>query len=297
MASPSEWFGFLNVDKPAGWTSRKVVDHVQRLVRPAKAGHAGTLDPLAEGVLVVCLGPATRLVPSLHELPKAYRGEFLCGRSSDTDDIEGDVRELEDAPALTRSQLLDVFPRFVGRIAQTPPIYSAVKVKGRRAYTLARRGELPDLQPRNVEIYRLELIEFDQPRMVLDIECSSGTYVRSLGRDIARAAGSDAVMSGLIRTRIGSFRREAAVSPEEITRDSIARLMIPASAAVSHFTTVVCDDDALDHLRHGRTMACPPSIKPDDGETCAAVSVSGRLVAIGEFHASGAHIAPRHVFP
>ncbi len=296
MSSPADLCGFLNVDKPVGWSSRQAVDCVKRLVKPAKVGHAGTLDPIAGGVLIVCIGQATRLVPFLHEFRKSYRGEFLWGHSSETDDIEGDVRELTDAPVVSREQLLAVLPRFVGRITQTPPIYSAVKIDGQRAYKLARKGRTPDVQPREVDVFRVDLLEFDPPRLVLEIECGTGTYIRSLGRDIARAVGSDAVMSGLVRTQIGPFGQETSVRPPDITAETVAEVLVPAAAAVSHLTTVVCDAAMIAQLRHGRPVGCPDSLSPAEGEPCALVSSSGGLVAIGEFREQQSQIAPRQVF-
>src|SRR5436190_8799230 len=198
-------FGLLNVDKPSGLTSRDVVNRVQRLVKPHKVGHAGTLDPLASGVLVVCVGPATRLIEYVQRMPKRYLATFLLGRRSETEDIEGAVTELTDTPVPTVEQAHGALPNFVGRIQQLPPAFSALKVDGQRAYALARKGETPDLQPRPIEVYSVELVEYSYPQLVLDIRCGSGTYVRSLGRDIARALGTEAVMSALVRTEIGPF--------------------------------------------------------------------------------------------
>ncbi|MBX3435986.1 MAG: tRNA pseudouridine(55) synthase TruB [Planctomycetaceae bacterium] len=296
MSTRPEWFGFFNVDKPAGWTSRRAVDHVKPLIKPAKVGHAGTLDPLASGVLVVCVGRATRLVPYLHELTKSYVGEFLLGVTSDTADIEGEVRALSDAPAVTREQLLAVLPRFVGRIQQTPPVYSAVKIQGRRAYELARQGQTPDIAPRDVEIARLELREADQRRFVLEIECSTGTYVRSLGRDMARVLGSDAVMRQLTRTRIGPFDLSAAVTPAQLTTETIAQHLIPASAAVAHLPTIPCDDAALGRVKNGLSIDWPHESDDVGRGECALVTPSGQLAAIGEFLTDDRRIAPRHVF-
>jgi tRNA pseudouridine55 synthase len=293
---PPELLGFLNVDKPRGWTSRQAVDHVKRLVRPAKVGHAGTLDPLASGVLIVCVGKATRLVPYLHELPKAYRAEFLLGRESDTDDTDGDVKVLDDAPPVTRAQLLEVLPRFRGRIWQRPPAYSAVKIGGQRAYDLARRGQVLEIEPREVDVFRIELTDFDPPRFALDIECSTGTYLRSLGRDIAQAVGSCAVMSGLVRTRIGEFHLRDALAPEQITRESVAEQIVPALAAVAHLPAVACDRDMLEEFSHGRSAACPPEVVLKDGELGALLTIDGQLAGIAEFQASERRLAPRRIF-
>src|SRR5262245_7182097 len=170
-------FGLLNIDKPAGVTSRDVVNRVQRLVRPLKVGHAGTLDPLATGVLVVAIGQATRLVEYLQRLPKTYQGTFLLGRTSDTEDIEGTVIELTDTSIPTEQQIQGALPQFLGTIDQTPPAYSALKVSGQRSYDLARRGQAVDLAARPVEIHDLQLVRFAYPELELLIRCGSGTYI------------------------------------------------------------------------------------------------------------------------
>ena len=178
-------FGILNINKPSGITSRDAVNQIVRLVgKKIKVGHAGTLDPLASGVLVVCLGPATRLIDKVQAMPKRYRGAFLLGRTSDTEDIEGIVTELADAPAPARAAIEQAAAQMVGVIQQRPPAYSAVKIAGRREYKRARRGEQPEMAPRPITIHALEVVEYDYPRLVLDIRCGSGTYVRSLGRDL-----------------------------------------------------------------------------------------------------------------
>src|SRR4051794_35109294 len=156
-------FGLLNIDKPAGLTSRDVVNVVQRLVRPHKVGHAGTLDPLATGVLVVAIGPATRLVEYIQRMAKSYRAVFLLGRTSDTEDIEGKVAELPQAPVPNIEQIESATPRFVGMIDQRPPVYSALKVGGRRAYELARRGETIELAPRRVEVHSIDIVRYAYP--------------------------------------------------------------------------------------------------------------------------------------
>ena len=181
-------------------TSRRAVDLVERLARPAKAGHAGTLDPLATGVLVVCVGAATRLIEYVQRMPKRYRATFLLGRQSPTEDIEGEVTELPDAPIPTLDEIAAAAGRFVGRIAQRPPAFSALKVAGRRAYKLARAGQPPQLAPRPVEIFAAEIKSYQYPELVMEVECGSGTYIRSLGRDLAESLGTAAVMSALVRT-------------------------------------------------------------------------------------------------
>ncbi len=214
-------FGLLNLNKPSGITSRRVVDRVQRLVKPAKVGHAGTLDPLACGVLVIGVGQATRLVEYVQERPKRYRGTFLLGRSSTTEDIEGEITELPNAVPPTREALERAAAELTGEVDQRPPAFSAIKVGGRRAYDLARAGQQVDLAPRRVRIDRLQIVRYVYPELELEIECSGGTYVRSLGRDLAERAGTAAVMSALQRTAIGCFLLTDAVEPDALTKENL----------------------------------------------------------------------------
>ena len=188
-------FGLLNINKPSGITSRRVVDRVARLVKPLKAGHAGTLDPLASGVLVVCVGQATRLIEYVQRMPKRYRATFLLGRSSPTEDVEGEVSELAGAPEPSRAQIEQAAQGMLGQLAQRPPAFSAIKVAGRRSYDLARAGQAVELEPRTITVYGIDLIAYRYPELELDIRCGSGTYVRTLGRELAERLGSCAVMS------------------------------------------------------------------------------------------------------
>ena len=176
--------GVLNVDKPVGVTSRDVVNQVVRLVRPAKVGHAGTLDPLATGVLVVCVGHATRLINLVQEGRKRYRGRFRLGQTSDTDDVTGNVQPAGDWSGITKTQLEAELVEFIGQIQQVPPQFSAVHVQGQRAYDLARRGVAVELTARPVEVFSLQLTAFEPPDFELDVVCGSGTYIRSIGRDL-----------------------------------------------------------------------------------------------------------------
>jgi len=186
-------FGLLNINKPSGITSRTAVDRVARLVRGTKIGHAGTLDPIAEGVLVICLGGATRLVPFLHQVPKRYLATYLLGRTSSTDDIEGDVIPADSDRVPSGVEIRQTVDRFVGEIAQRPPAFSAVKVKGKRAYTLARQGMHVQLEPKLVTIHRIEIVTYCYPRLILDVTCGTGTYLRSLGRDLGTTLAVGAV--------------------------------------------------------------------------------------------------------
>ena len=270
-------FGLLNLDKPAGLTSRDAVNRVQRLVRPLKVGHAGTLDPLATGVLVVAVGQATRLVEYVQRMPKTYRATFLLGRTSDTDDIEGVVIELPEAAEPSEAQLRAALPQFVGTIEQTPPAYSALKVAGRRAYDLARRGQAVELASRPVEIQAIDFLGYAHPQLDLRIRCGSGTYIRSLGRDLARSAGTGAVMSALRREVIGPFTVEQAVPVSSLTFELISRSLLPPRLALGDLPQVTVNADAIRRLSRGQSIASRGEV---DAAEIAAVSESGELVAI-----------------
>lgn len=270
-------FGLLNVNKPKGLTSRDAVNRVQRLVRPAKVGHAGTLDPIATGVLLLCLGPATKLIEHVQRMPKAYRGAFLLGRRSASDDVELTVEELPGAPIPTLSEIESALPSFVGEIQQVPPAYSAIKVAGEKSYNLARAGKPPELPPRPVTIHELTIARYDYPELALDVRCGSGTYIRALGRDLANALGTAAVMSELERTAIGAFGVADAITPEDLSRDRVEAALLPAGLAVADLPRLEVNAAEIEELRNGRFIPCPSASR--EGEA-AAFDERGRLVAL-----------------
>ena len=275
-------FGLLNIDKPAGITSRTVVNRVQYLVRPDKTGHAGTLDPLATGVLVVAVGPATRLIPYVQATRKTYLATFLLDHQSETLDTEANVQPVADPLQPAQTEIAAALPHFVGRLAQVPPAHSAIKVKGRPAYQLARAGRELQLAPRWITIDRIDLIEYDYPRLQLDITCSSGTYVRSLGRDLAQHLGTQAVMTALQRTAIGDFRVATACSwgslaDQSLTAHTLATWLLPPQVAVDHLPRVQLDADQIQRLRNGQAIT--KSDAASDGEH-AGFDYRGDLVAI-----------------
>lgn len=270
-------FALLNLNKPAGVTSRRVVDRVQRLVKPAKVGHAGTLDPLACGVLVLGIGQATRLVEYVQEMPKHYRATFLLGRTSTTEDVDGEITEIEDAVPPRREQLEQIVHQMTGEIEQRPPNYSALKVAGRRAYDLARAGYQLELAPRVVRIYRLDIVRYEYPELCLDVVCGGGTYVRSLGRDLAERAGSAAVMSALERTAIGRFAIAEALDPNTLTPENLSEyLLSPVLAVRGLMDEFVVSEAQRQRILQGLTIRAPGI----EGDRCAALDSQGRLVAI-----------------
>jgi tRNA pseudouridine55 synthase len=286
-------FGLLNINKPAGWTSRDVVNRVQRLVRPAKAGHAGTLDPLATGVLIVCIGQATRLIEYVQAGRKKYRGTFLFGRESDTEDIQGNVTLHADSPVPTREALKQVIGTFVGPQLQRPPAYSALKIAGRRSYAMARQGQVVEHEPRPIEVFAMQLVGYAYPEFVLDIECSGGTYVRSLGRDIAAALGTGAVMSGLVRTAIGPFTLTDAVELDALSTATIALQLQPAALAVEHLPSVTLNEEEVVRVIQGKQL---DRIETTAHGEVAAFDQGGRLVALLA-PTETQHWRPAKVFP
>jgi tRNA pseudouridine55 synthase len=272
-----ELFGLLNVNKPTGVTSRQVVDRVQRVARGAKVGHAGTLDPLASGLLILCVGPATRLTEYLHRLRKRYRATFLLGQRSASDDVESPATILSDPPRPSLADLDRASQRLTGRIQQRPPVFSAVKVRGRRAYHRARRGEQVELAPRWVVIYDIRVVRYAYPQLELQIECGAGTYVRSVGRDLAAALCTAAVMSGLTRTAIGDFTLARACDSNRLTQENLPDYLLPPLQAVARLPRIrltLADQIAV---AHGRTVAQSRSLPAGE---IAALDQRGRLVAI-----------------
>ncbi len=294
--------GFLNLDKPIGATSRQVVNRIQRLLGITRAGHAGTLDPLATGVLVVGVGAATRLIEYVQRMTKNYRGTFLLGRSSPTEDLEGDVTLLEGPRVPTPDEVTAAAGRFTGRIQQRPPAFSALKIQGRPAYRLARQGRPVELAPREVTIHRLAVVAYEYPELVLEVQCSGGTYIRSLGRDLAESLGTAAVMSALVRTAVGSFTLAQAADPRQLNAESCAARLEPLVRAVEMLPKIVLSVEEAVRIGHGLTIrtgiggataGLPSSagaVRSTAGQASsgtqalahemAAVDESGRLVAI-----------------
>lgn len=292
MSPPTTLDGIVNLNKPAGFSSRAAVNLVLRAagIRKLKAGHAGTLDPIADGVLVVCLGRTTRLIPYIHEFPKEYIGRFQLGVSSRSDDVESPLEKVEAPPRPTRDELLRILPQYTGKIEQVPPMFSAVKVDGKRAYTLARAGESAQLMSKMIEVHRLEIEAYDYPFLTLKILCGTGTYIRSLGRDIAKSLGTAAVMDQLTRTSVGPFTLDTSIDPHHLS-PGLEGNLLPSAIGVSQLTPITVDDDAIGELRHGRPFPLVghvqhPSVSTDPSAEFAALgefaalAECGRLIAI-----------------
>lgn len=306
--------GILLLNKPSGVSSFAALYPVKRAFggkRGAKIGHAGTLDPAASGLLVIGVGSGTRLLEYLEGLPKQYTFTLKLGVTTDTYDLEGEVLERRDASGVAREDLEALLPRFRGDILQAPPAYSAIKVDGKRAYALARAGETVELPTRPVRVDRLEVLEFapGEAKMVLD--CSKGTYVRSLAHDLGALLGCGGAATHIHRTRIGPFRLEDAVGPEalaDLSAPEAAALLAPLETGVASLSSLEVSDDRVGPLMNGNAVpadgASPrgPSASrdgghaPAPGETCALFARDGRLLAIAEVDPAGA-LRPRKVFP
>src|SRR5215207_5390787 len=260
--------GLLNVCKARGFTSHDVVAVIRRTLGTRRVGHAGTLDPLAEGVLPVCVGRYTRLVDLISDTEKGYYAEVELGARTVTDDAEGDVVERRPVPPLTADALESALQPFRGAIAQVPPAFSAIKVAGRRAYDLARRGAAPELQARPVTIHRLKVVSLAPPILTLVVVSSKGTYIRSLARDLGEALGCGAHLTRLIRLWVGSFGLEDAVSLEEIgaaaSSGQLETVLRPADDALAELPALVVPRQRLIDIGHGRSWPASVGDAPPD---------------------------------
>lgn len=263
--------GFILIDKPRGWTSRQVVDCVAKVVRTRRVGHAGTLDPIATGLVVVCVGKATRLTQFLHLGVKEYQALFQLGATSPTDDADGPISEVVVTSPPSEGKVHEVLKTFVGRIMQQPPAFSAIKLGGKRAYDLARQGKDPQLKPRPVEIYAIDLIRYEFPWLEIGVRCGPGTYIRALGRDIGSKLGTGAVMHGLVRSRLGPFHLKDALRPDKLTAETAARELRPLQAALADLPQAVLGHAEAAALLHGQKVRIPGALADDR---------SGRHVAV-----------------
>lgn len=285
--------GLLVLNKPRGITSREVVDRAEAWFPGVRIGHAGTLDPLATGVLVLALGRATRLIEYVQQMDKTYVAGVRLGAVSDTDDAAGPVRPVADARAPTGEELTAAVREFVGRIEQVPPAFSAAHVEGRRAYALARKGKAVELTPRAVHVYRLEVLHYDYPELDLVVDCGKGTYVRALARDLGRRLGCGAYLTALTRTRIGPFTLDEALDPAQGADEARLRLL-PIRTAVSGLPTVSLSADQVRSLRHGQRLPWPAEPRPGAGDL-AVLGPDGELVAVARWSGTDRLLVPHKV--
>jgi len=287
--------GLLVVDKPGGITSRDAVDRALRwFSRGTRMGHTGTLDPLATGVLVMCVGVATRLTEYVQRMDKTYRAGLLLGAHSDTDDVDGTVTAIPDAEPPERDTLMESLQDFVGEIEQVPPAYSAAKVTGRRAYDLARKGQDVMLKPRRIKVYGIDVLAYEYPRLSLEVRCGKGTYIRSLARDLGERLSCGALVETLRRTRVGPFQDQGAVGLQMSAEEARAYLL-PLASAVADLPRVTLSAGDVDRLRHGQAIAWP-----NGGEGVPEIAIfnnEGTLVAVATVDRTRGLLLPAKVLP
>ena len=295
LISQSDMFGVLNLNKPEGATSRQIVNVVKRHVHPVKLGHAGTLDPMATGVLPVCLGQATKLIPLLQKSAKVYEAQFTLGQTSDTDDATGEVCEVVGAAPQGHSAVEAALQQFVGEIAQVPPVYSAVRVNGQRAYAKARRGEGVELKPKKVRVYGIELLEFSWPILTVSITCGSGTYIRSIARDLGERLGCGGLMSSLIRSSSSGLALVDSLDPNVLTAENLAEHIVNPVGLVRQHLNVIRYCSATDQLLVGQGRPLSHAGDAEEGASVGFLSADGaELLATGEVKRG--HLQPRNVF-
>lgn len=218
--------GIILVNKPKGPSSFRIVSRVRKLIDGEKVGHGGTLDPLATGVLVVLIGKATKKSGSLLTSDKEYTARIRLGVTTDTFDAEGTVVREEEVPEYPVEKVLAILSSFEGDIVQTPPVHSALKYRGRKLYELARKGVKLKPEPRQVKIYRIELLNYNTPWLTIRIECSKGTYIRALAKDIGEILGCGAYLADLVRTKVGKFALDDCINSDELTRELLEERLI-----------------------------------------------------------------------
>ena len=288
--------GWIVLDKPIGISSAAGVAKVRRLFDGAKAGHGGTLDPLATGVLPIALGEATKVMGYILDSNKGYRATVVWGESRNTEDAEGSVTGTSPRRP-DRAAILAALPGFTGRLSQQPPAFSALKVDGQRAYAAARAGKPVELKPREINVFALELVDNGPNHAVLDVFCGKGTYIRALARDIALALGTLGYLGDLRRTRAGPFVESQAISLatlEDLSHSArLAEALLPLETALDDIPALALDGAAAAKLRYGQTISVSTGLKDgivfatsDTGPVAMARAIDGTLKPIRIFNSS-----------
>jgi tRNA pseudouridine55 synthase len=280
--------GLILLDKPMGITSFKALNVIKARIGSPKVGHTGTLDAFASGLLLALAGSLTKIASLFVGLDKTYEAVVTFGQGTDTLDPEGQVTSRGEIPQLER--IRRALPGFLGDLEQLPPIFSAVHVEGQRAHRLARAGKIPELKPRRVSIYTLDILSYRPPDLILKIRCSKGTYIRSLARDLAEAVGTCAFVSNLRRTHVGDFNVAEAVAPEDFLPEK--NLLAPAEflRRMAGIETLLVKENAGSRVRHGIPLRDEFFLQPPAGDgTCALLSPAGELIAVarrenGRYH-------------
>ena len=292
--------GILNINKPEGKTSFSIVAIVKRLSGERRVGHAGTLDPAATGVLPVCLGQGTRVIEFLVDATKAYQAQIELGVTTDTYDASGKITSQGDYSRISQGQLESALTSFCGSIQQIPPMYSAVKYKGKPLYELARAGINVARKSRLAKIYHLELIDFKPPVFTVDVVCGKGTYIRSLANDLGQALGCGATLKSLIRLRCGPFDIKDAISLPQL-EDAFRygywqHLVYPIDTVLLHWTAMVVSDDTSQVIRNGRPLVFENADSCEQPNRCRVYTPDGCLLGVLRFHSGRGQWQPEKVF-
>ena len=290
--------GVLLLDKPVGLTSNKALQEVKFLYKAAKAGHTGSLDPLATGLLPICFGEATKMSAFLLDADKRYRVTVKLGETTTTADAEGEVVETQDPSGISEADVQKVLEEFIGEQQQLPPMYSAVKYKGERLYKLARQGVEVERETRTIHIYAIELLEFGLPEFVIDVHCSKGTYVRTLAEDIGKRLGCGAHVSGLRRTGVGPYSDRDLHQLESVQMafrekrfTEMDGWLLPLESALSAWPEVQLTADAAFYLKQGQPILVPNA--PTDGLVRLYANQSDFL-GVGQIQDDG-RVAPKRL--
>lgn len=274
--------GIINLLKPPGMTSHDVINVLRRLTGIRRTGHTGTLDPGAAGVLPICVGRATRVSEYVLGMDKSYRAELTLGRATDSEDVSGAVVATMDVPDVRSEQVQQVLQSFVGQGTQIPPMYSAVRVDGKRLYELARQGKEVKREPRPVTVYAMELVQLGGGTILFDVTCSRGTYVRTLCREIAEKLGTVGHMSYLLRTSVGPFPLHEAWTLEELAElkkdEQFEKALLPADTALSRLPEVRVSSEETQRVKNG--MAITVENLPAEGTTVRVYDSAGNFLAI-----------------
>lgn len=280
--------GILIVNKDKDFTSHDVVSILRKKLNFKKIGHTGTLDPMATGVLPICISNATRISEYIMNQGKTYIAEFRFGELRDTYDITGEVIKTSNNITFSKEQINNILNNFIGNIDQTPPIYSAIKVNGKKLYEYARANKDVEIKSRKINIYRLELLDYSDGTVKIEVECSKGTYIRSLIHDIGIKLNTYATMTSLVRTKVGNFKLENSLdidSIQKISSEDLQKLFIDVEAALFNLPKITIKDEVFDRLRNGQRININ-SIKDISGDIVQnkdiCVSVQGTFLGIGQ---------------
>lgn len=274
--------GILNIDKPSGMTSHDVISRVRRAAGMRRVGHSGTLDPMATGVLVVCLGRATRLVEYLVGRPKTYLGVVRLGQTTDSYDADGKIVLERTVPEVTAETIEPLLDQFRGDILQIPPMVSAIKKDGKKLYELAREGITIERPPRPVTIYQLDLLDITSPDITLRIQCSAGTYIRSIAYDLGELLGCGGHLTSLRREQVGEFGLDTAVPLDSLNSDNIESHLQRPELAVNHMPRLDVGFDDEINLLHGKLVA--RETEHEDGTLVQTYNPAGRFVGLVYAH-------------